>query len=75
MVEGVNKEGKYIMCEICENWLEKFDEEGKLQRALFECRHSLCVDCMKKYIACNVILAYFPIKCPHKGCPVRIKAS
>ena len=68
------KEG-LVMCEICENWLLKFDEEGTLLRAVFKCGHSLCVDCMKKYIASNIILAYFPIKCPKDGCPGKISSQ
>ena len=73
MVEQVQKDLK--MCEICENWVEKYDDDWKLQRAVFKCGHSLCVDCMKKYTASNVVLAYFPLRCPNNRCNGKIEAQ
>ena len=75
MVEQVNNAGGELECEICSVFRRKFDRKtGKLLRAVFGCGHALCTDCMKKYIASNVILAYLPIKCPRDGCPGKIHA-
>ena len=76
MVEAVNNGyGALMKCEICENRVRKWDEEDNLLRAVFKCGHVLCTDCMKKYCAANIILAYFPIQCPHDGCPGKITSN
>ena len=72
MVEAVNNRVRKVKCEICENRVRKWDKEGNLLRAVFRCGHALCTDCMKKYTAANIILAYFPLQCPHEGCPGKI---
>ena len=72
MVEAV---AQTKMCQICENRVEKTTPKGKLLRADFTCGHSLCVKCMKKYIASSVCMAIYPIKCPKDGCTGKIKSS